>query len=52
MEIPTAAKTLLEHKGREVWTIAPDVTVYEAIKTMSEKMSERCQSSKAPNSSA
>jgi CBS domain-containing protein len=37
MEIPTAAKTLLEHKGREVWTIAPDVTVYEAIKTMSEK---------------
>jgi CBS domain-containing protein len=37
MEIPTAAKTLLEDKGREVWTIAPDVTVYEAIKTMSEK---------------
>lgn len=37
MEIPTAAKTLLEHKGREVWTIAPDVTVFEAIKTMSEK---------------
>ena len=37
MEIPTAAKTLLEHKGREVWTIGPDVTVFEAIKTMSEK---------------
>ncbi|HRH94763.1 MAG TPA: CBS domain-containing protein [Prosthecobacter sp.] len=37
MEIPTAAKTLLEHKGREVWTIAPDVTVYEAIKMMSDK---------------
>lgn len=37
MEIPTAAKTLLEHKGREVWTIAPDVTVFDAIKTMSEK---------------
>ncbi len=37
MEIPTAAKTLLEHKGRDVWTIAPDITVYEAIKMMSEK---------------
>ncbi len=37
MEIPTAAKTLLEHKGRDVWTVAPDVTVYEAIKIMSEK---------------
>lgn len=37
MEIPTAAKTLLEHKGRDLWTIAPDVTVFEAIKTMSEK---------------
>ncbi|MEZ5384864.1 MAG: CBS domain-containing protein [Prosthecobacter sp.] len=37
MEIPTAAKTLLEHKGREVWTIAPDVTVFEAIKMMADK---------------
>lgn len=37
MEIPTAARTLLEHKGREVWTIAPDVTVFEAIQLMSEK---------------
>lgn len=37
MEIPTAAKTLLEHKGREVWTIAPDITVFEAIKMMADK---------------
>ena len=37
MEIPTAAKTLLEHKGREVWTIGPDVTVFEAIKMMADK---------------
>ncbi|WP_146849867.1 CBS domain-containing protein [Brevifollis gellanilyticus] len=32
----TAAKTLLEHKNREVWTISPNVTVLEAIKTMAE----------------
>ncbi len=37
MEIATAARTLLEHKGRDLWTIAPDVTVFEAIKLMSEK---------------
>lgn len=36
MEIKTAAKTLLEHKNREVWTISPNVTVLEAIKTMAE----------------
>ncbi len=36
MEIKTAAKTLLEHKNREVWTISPTVTVLEAIKTMAE----------------
>lgn len=36
MEITTAAKTLLEHKTRDVWTIAPTVTVLEAIKTMAE----------------
>ena len=37
MEIPTAAKTLLEHKGRDIWTAAPDITVYEAIQHMSDK---------------
>lgn len=37
MEITTAAKTLLEHKSRDIWTIAPTVTVYQAIQMMSEK---------------
>ena len=37
MEITTAAKTLLDHKGRDIWTIAPAATVYEAIKMMSDK---------------
>lgn len=37
MEITTAAKTLLEHKGRELWTISPAATVFEAIRLMSEK---------------
>ena len=30
-------KAILENKGREVWTIAPDTTVFEALKTMAEK---------------
>ena len=37
MEISTAAKTLLEHKCRNIWTIAPAATVYQAIQMMSEK---------------
>ena len=37
MEIVTAIKTLLDHKGREIWTIAPAATVFEAIKMMSDK---------------
>lgn len=37
MEITTAAKSLLEHKGRDIWTISPGVTVYQAIQMMSEK---------------
>lgn len=37
MDIPTAAKTLLEHKGRDIWTISPTATVYQAIQMMSEK---------------
>lgn len=36
MEIKTAAKTLLEHKSRDIWSISPTVTVLEAIKTMAE----------------
>jgi CBS domain-containing protein len=30
-------KGILENKGREVWTIAPDTTVFDALKTMAEK---------------
>jgi CBS domain-containing protein len=37
MEIATTAKTLLEHKGRDIWTISPGATVFEAIKLMSAK---------------
>ncbi|WP_395738236.1 CBS domain-containing protein [Prosthecobacter sp.] len=37
MDIPTAAKTLLEHKGRDIWTITPSATVFQAIQMMSEK---------------
>lgn len=37
MEITTAARTLLEHKNRELWTISPTATVFEAIQLMSEK---------------
>ena len=37
MEIPTAAKTLLEHKGRDIWTIPPTATVYQAIQMMAER---------------
>ena len=37
MEISTAARTLLEHKGREIWTIPPTATVYQAIQMMAEK---------------
>lgn len=37
MEIATSARTLLEHKGRDVWTISPDATVFEAIEQMAAK---------------
>lgn len=37
MEITTAAKTLLEHKGGALWTITASATVFEAIRLMSEK---------------
>lgn len=37
MEIATAARTLLEHKGGDLWTISPSATVFEAIRLMSEK---------------
>lgn len=37
MEITTAARTLLEHKGRNLWTTTPAATVFEAIQMMAEK---------------
>src|SRR5437016_3143156 len=30
-------KDILGNKGRDVWTIAPDTTVFDALKTMAEK---------------
>ena len=37
MEIANSARTLLEHKGRDIWTISPEATVFEAIECMAEK---------------
>jgi len=37
MEITTAARTLLDHKGRDMWTIAPDATVFDAIQLMTDR---------------
>jgi CBS domain-containing protein len=37
MEIATAARTLLSHKERILWTIPPDAKVYDAIHLMAEK---------------
>ena len=37
MEITTAAKSLLEHKGRDMWTISPEAMVLDAIHLMDEK---------------
>ena len=34
MEITTTAKTLLEHKGSDVWSIGPEATVLDAIRLM------------------
>ena len=37
MEIAIAARTLLDHKGRDLWTTAPDATVYDAIDIMTSR---------------
>ena len=37
MEISTVAGTLLQNKGREMWTISPEAMVYDAIHLMNEK---------------
>ena len=36
-ELRTTVRTLLKQKSGEIWTIAPDASVYEAIKLMAEK---------------
>jgi CBS domain-containing protein len=36
-ELRTTVRTLLKQKSGEIWTIAPNASVYEAIKLMAEK---------------
>jgi|ERR1051326_2262618 CBS domain-containing protein len=33
----TTVKDILQHKGDNVWTIPPDTTVFEALKTMADQ---------------
>ncbi|MBI2925561.1 MAG: CBS domain-containing protein [Verrucomicrobia bacterium] len=37
MEIVASVSAILAHKGTRVWSIAPDATVFEALKLMAEK---------------
>jgi CBS domain-containing protein len=37
MEVLDSVSTILKEKGREIWSIAPDATVYNALQTMAEK---------------
>ncbi len=37
MQLQDKVDLVLEHKGREVWSIGPDASVYEALQMMSEK---------------
>jgi CBS domain-containing protein len=37
MEVVGTVSAILGNKGQQVWTISPDATVYEAIRTMAEK---------------
>ncbi len=37
MESLGTVSSILENKGHEVWSVAPDATVYDAIKLMSDK---------------
>lgn len=37
METPIPVRFVLDAKGREVWSVGPDESVYAAIETMSEK---------------
>jgi hypothetical protein len=37
VDLAEPVKTLLAHKGNEIWSIPPEASVYEAIECMSEK---------------
>lgn len=37
MELTDPVKAVLQQKGSEVWSVAPDTSVYDAIEMMSEK---------------
>jgi CBS domain-containing protein len=37
MNIQATVDHILHHKGRQVWTVASDVTVYDAIRTLAER---------------
>ncbi len=30
-------REILQHKGKQIWSISPDVTVYEAVRVMADK---------------
>jgi CBS domain-containing protein len=37
MEITTTLRSILNYKGRHMWSISPEATVYEAIEEMADK---------------
>jgi CBS domain-containing protein len=37
MKILDSVRALLHHKGGDIYSVAPDITVFEAIRTMAEK---------------
>lgn len=37
MEITTTLRSILDYKGRHMWSISPEATVYEAIAEMADK---------------
>ena len=37
MNIQATVDHILHHKGRQVWTVSPDMTVYDAIRSLAER---------------
>jgi len=33
--------SILRHKGRQVWSVSPDASVFQAMSLMADKISER-----------